>query len=100
MGPFRAAIAEYLWMQTYKNKTVLNAQYSNILSASNCSTLTCLRSLSEEALTNAIDASYEVGYPQGFIHMETFTTVPQLTAESSETFLSENSKQEISPRSR
>ncbi|THW24620.1 hypothetical protein D6D23_05100 [Aureobasidium pullulans] len=33
--------------------------------ASNCSTLTCLRSLSEEALTNAIDASYEIGYAQG-----------------------------------
>ncbi|THY81075.1 hypothetical protein D6C95_09241 [Aureobasidium pullulans] len=52
-------------MQSYKKKTVLNAQYSDILSASNCSTLTCLRSLSEEALTNAIDASYEIGYAQG-----------------------------------
>ncbi|KAL2028493.1 hypothetical protein VTO58DRAFT_109523 [Aureobasidium pullulans] len=35
-------------MQSYKKKTVLNAQ-----------------SLSEEALTNAIDASYEIGYAQG-----------------------------------
>lgn len=52
-------------MQSYKKKTVLNAQYSDILSASNCSTLTCLRSLSEEALTNAIDDSYEIGYTQG-----------------------------------
>ncbi|THZ26740.1 alpha/beta-hydrolase [Aureobasidium pullulans] len=63
--PSRAAIAESPWMQSCKKKTVLNAQYSDILSASNCSTLTCLRSLSEEALTNAIDASYEIGYAQG-----------------------------------
>ncbi|TIA13550.1 hypothetical protein D6C83_08404, partial [Aureobasidium pullulans] len=61
----RLRSGEVVQVVSYKKKTVLNAQYSDILSASNCSTLTCLRSLSEEALTNAIDASYESGYAQG-----------------------------------
>ncbi|KAI5199185.1 hypothetical protein E4T38_07115 [Aureobasidium subglaciale] len=51
--PFRA---------TYKNRTTLNAQYFDILSASNCSTLAYLRALSGPALKDVIDSSYEGGH--------------------------------------
>ena len=63
--PFRAAISEYPWWQTYKNDTILDAQFRELLAASNCTELNCLRNLSESDLANATQATYQSAYDSG-----------------------------------
>ncbi|RDW82841.1 hypothetical protein BP6252_03953 [Coleophoma cylindrospora] len=63
--PFRAAIAEYPWWQSYHNDTVLEAQYQQLLTTSKCSNLQCLRSLPEVDLANAIQRTFNLGYVAG-----------------------------------
>ncbi|EMC98112.1 hypothetical protein BAUCODRAFT_32113 [Baudoinia panamericana UAMH 10762] len=60
--PFRAAIAEYPWWQSYKNNTILEAQYREILTATNCSTLACLRNQSTATIVSGMQSSLDVGY--------------------------------------
>ncbi|KAK0261024.1 hypothetical protein B0A54_11791 [Friedmanniomyces endolithicus] len=60
--PFRAAIAEYPWWQSYKNNTILEAQYREMLAATNCSTLGCLRSQDSATLIAAMQTSLDVAY--------------------------------------
>ena len=60
--PFRAAIAEYPWWQPYHDNTILNSQYRDLLSASSCSNLQCLRSLNSSALQIASQQTYIDGY--------------------------------------
>jgi carboxylesterase type B len=55
--PFRAAIAEYPWWQSYKNNTVLEAQYRQMLIATGCESLACLRNKTTDSLINAMQAS-------------------------------------------
>ncbi|KAK5175704.1 uncharacterized protein LTR77_000843 [Saxophila tyrrhenica] len=55
--PFRAAIAEYPWWQSYKNNTILEAQYRQMLSATKCDNLACLRSQSTQSLIDAMQTS-------------------------------------------
>ncbi|OQO08698.1 hypothetical protein B0A48_06568 [Cryoendolithus antarcticus] len=62
--PFRAVVAEYPWWQPYHNNTILQNQYRNLLSASNCTTLACLRGLSTEALKTAGQKTYSDAYYQ------------------------------------
>ncbi|KAI5238920.1 hypothetical protein E4T43_07099 [Aureobasidium subglaciale] len=76
--PFRATIPEYPWMQTYKNRTTLNAQYFDILSATNCSTLACLRALSGPASKDAIGSSYESGYTKDLYAYDDFYYGPSV----------------------
>ncbi|OJJ07741.1 hypothetical protein ASPVEDRAFT_877842 [Aspergillus versicolor CBS 583.65] len=63
--PFRAAIAEYPWMQPYHNNTALQRQYNQLLSIANCSNIACLRGLSEEDLANAVNQTYYKAYAHG-----------------------------------
>lgn len=60
--PFRSVISEYPWWQSFKNDTVLEAQYQQLLSLTNCSTLDCLRSLDTQALKLASQAVYQVAF--------------------------------------
>jgi len=64
--PFRAAIAEYPWWQSYKNGTTLEAQYRQMLTATNCHDLSCIRSQSTETLINAMQSTLEVGFHEGW----------------------------------
>ncbi|KZT55321.1 alpha/beta-hydrolase, partial [Calocera cornea HHB12733] len=66
--PFRAVIAEYPWMQPFKNATTLEAQYRYLLTAAGCNDLACLRGLSIETLANATQLVYNDAYnaPGGY----------------------------------
>jgi len=64
--PFRAAIAEYPWWQSYKNGTVLEAQYRQLLTATNCRELSCIRSKSTETLIDAMQTTFRVGFAEGW----------------------------------
>jgi carboxylesterase type B len=60
--PFRAAIAEYPWWQSYKNNTILETQYQQMLKFSNCSSLACMRSQSSATLIAAMQSTLDDGY--------------------------------------
>lgn len=64
--PFRSAISEYPWWQSYKNGTVLQAQYRQMLAATACYDLACLRNQSAVALIGAMQATFDVGFNQGW----------------------------------
>lgn len=64
--PFRAAISEYPWWQSYKNGTVLQAQYRQMLAATACGDLTCLRSQTTDTLIGAMQATFDVGFKEGW----------------------------------
>ena len=51
--PYRAAMAEYPWWQTYLNASQLEVQYRGVLSAANCSDIACLRALPASDYNNA-----------------------------------------------
>ncbi|TKA46995.1 hypothetical protein B0A55_13053, partial [Friedmanniomyces simplex] len=48
--PFRAVISERPWVQTYHNNSVLEMQFREVLNATSCDGLACLRSLSADQL--------------------------------------------------
>lgn len=54
--PFRAAISDVTWWQMLPNTTQLAQQYNAVLSAANCSTINCLRSLSASEFYNVQQA--------------------------------------------
>ncbi|GAB7354424.1 hypothetical protein MBLNU459_g4915t1 [Dothideomycetes sp. NU459] len=60
--PFRAAIAEYPWWQPYHNDTILEDQYRQVLTASGCVDLSCLRLLNATTLDLASQAAMVAGY--------------------------------------
>ncbi|KAF2720716.1 alpha/beta-hydrolase [Polychaeton citri CBS 116435] len=60
--PFRAAISEYPWWQSFKNDSALEAQYRNLLDAAHCNSLDCLRNLDEHALKLATESTYARAY--------------------------------------
>ncbi|KAL9094046.1 MAG: hypothetical protein Q9165_003716 [Trypethelium subeluteriae] len=60
--PFRAVVAEYPWWQPFHNNSILEDQYQELLTASGCNDLTCLRGLSEDDLKNATQQTYTAGY--------------------------------------
>ena len=64
--PFRAAIPEYPWWQSYKNGTTLEAQYRQMLTATNCNDLACLRTQNTGALIDAMQYTFRVGYTEGW----------------------------------
>ncbi|EJU06449.1 alpha/beta-hydrolase [Dacryopinax primogenitus] len=64
--PFRAAIAaEYPWWQPYKNDSALETQYRQLLTATGCSDLACLRALDETSLATASQEVYVQAYAAG-----------------------------------
>ncbi|KAJ9644670.1 Golgi apyrase [Coniosporium tulheliwenetii] len=56
---------EYPWWQPYHNDTILESQYRDLLSASNCTSLRCLRQLPYNTLATAIQSTYILGYQAG-----------------------------------
>lgn len=63
--PFRAAIAEYPWWQSYKNNTILETQYRQMLTSTNCDSLACLRGQSTQALIDSMQYSFNIGFTSG-----------------------------------
>lgn len=63
LPPFRAAIPEYPWWQPLMNASSQDIQYRQALNGANCTTLSCLRSLSTSALTTAQNTVLKQGYP-------------------------------------
>lgn len=63
--PYRAAIAEYPWWQSFHNTSVLEAQYRQMLAATKCLTLECLRSQTTQTLLEAMQTTLNVGYLEG-----------------------------------
>ncbi|UKZ61357.1 uncharacterized protein TrAtP1_002623 [Trichoderma atroviride] len=63
--PYRAAIAEFPWMQPYHDGNFLQEQYKFVLNASSCNDLACLRALSASELEKSITASYYTAYAAG-----------------------------------
>lgn len=64
--PFRSAVPEYAWWQSYKNGTVLQAQYRQMLAATACDDLACLRNQTTDALIGAMQATFDVGFNEGW----------------------------------
>lgn len=60
--PFRAAIAEYPWWQAYHNNTILETQYRQVLVATGCKNVECLRGQSSDSLINAAQATLDTGF--------------------------------------
>ncbi|KAF2244160.1 alpha/beta-hydrolase [Trematosphaeria pertusa] len=63
--PFRAAIADFPWWQQLLKEERLATQFGYLLTATNCSTLACLRHVTEDTLKAATQASYIKGYAEG-----------------------------------
>ena len=61
--PFSAAIAEYPWWQPFLNQSEQDTQLDTALTLSNCSTVTCLRSLSSSTLNTLDQAVNNATYP-------------------------------------
>lgn len=49
-APFRSAIVDYPWWQSFKPESYLEEQYQNVLNQANCSSIDCLRSLPTEKI--------------------------------------------------
>lgn len=62
---FRGAVSEFPWWQPYHDTPVLEAQYQQLLNASGCADLPCLRSLPEDKLANTTQTTYLLGAAQG-----------------------------------
>ncbi|KAF2157482.1 alpha/beta-hydrolase, partial [Myriangium duriaei CBS 260.36] len=60
--PFRAAISEFPWWQSYHNDTILEIQYRELLSATKCTNLACLRSVSSSVLDAASESAEKTGF--------------------------------------
>ncbi|KAK5114101.1 hypothetical protein LTR62_002670 [Meristemomyces frigidus] len=72
--PFSAAIAEYPWWQPLLNASQQESQYYNTLRLSNCSSITCLRSLSSTELQKLNQQVQRAAYPSlvGFVGYGSF----------------------------
>jgi carboxylesterase type B len=54
--------SEFPWWQSFKPEAVAETQYEQILSASKCGDVACLRKLSTEDLTRAAQETYALGW--------------------------------------
>ncbi|KAJ5593683.1 carboxylesterase type B [Penicillium hordei] len=63
--PFRAAISEYPWWQSFHGEETIENQYRSLLQAAGCQSLSCLRNISSESLLNASLSSYGSAYMNG-----------------------------------
>ncbi|KAL6834309.1 Alpha/Beta hydrolase protein [Trichoderma sp. SZMC 28015] len=97
--PYRAAIVEYPWMPNMLNTSQLELQYRQVLTASKCINISCLRDLSAEEFNTAqqkvlasatyafgtfyfgptIDGINVQGLPSKETEAEHFATVPLMT---------------------
>ncbi|KAF2661107.1 alpha/beta-hydrolase [Lophiostoma macrostomum CBS 122681] len=63
--PFRAAMPEFPWWQQMLRKEQLNQQYQYLLESTNCTSMACMRGLSEGTLAAATQATYVQAYSEG-----------------------------------
>ena len=63
--PFRAAISEYPWWQSYKNDSTVEIQYRQFLAGADCDTLQCLRSQTTQTLVDAMQQTFSTGWTDG-----------------------------------
>lgn len=56
---------EYPWWQPFHSESILEVQFEDVLSATNCTDLVCLRSLESEILTNASRKVYQSAFEAG-----------------------------------
>jgi hypothetical protein len=53
---------EFPWWQPFKPEAVVEAQYDQLLRASKCADLACLRKLTADDLTRAAQETYNIGW--------------------------------------
>lgn len=70
------------WWQSYKNNTVLGAQYRQMLTATNCIDLSCLRQQDTQTLTDAMQYTFDVGFNSGFYGWGDFYYGPSVDHEA------------------
>ncbi|XTI86002.1 hypothetical protein V2W45_298722 [Cenococcum geophilum] len=80
--PFRAAVAEYPWWQSYSNDSLLEIQYSGLLSATNSTNLACFRSLPEDTLDTASQTIYTKVYVDGLYKYGSFYYGPSIDGDN------------------
>ncbi|TIA27512.1 hypothetical protein D6C78_11065, partial [Aureobasidium pullulans] len=64
--PFRAAIANFPWWQTFHNQTLYDLQYRNVLRTTGCGDLSCLRALPLQSLATALNQTFFSDYQKGY----------------------------------
>ncbi|KAF2115649.1 Alpha/Beta hydrolase protein [Lophiotrema nucula] len=77
--PFRTAIAQYPWWQRYSSEEQLRNQYQYLLETTNCTNLDCMKSLSEDKLADATQATFERGRIEGAYGYGTFFYGPYIS---------------------
>lgn len=55
--PFRSAIADFPWWQSFKPESYQEEQYQNVLKQSNCSSLDCLRGLPTDKIKELCEST-------------------------------------------
>lgn len=80
-APFRGAIPEFPWFQPYHNMSILDAQYNQLLEASGCTSLACLRGLSSIDLAIANQKTFAYGFLQGLYAFGDFYYGPAVDGE-------------------
>ncbi|KAF2865916.1 Alpha/Beta hydrolase protein [Massariosphaeria phaeospora] len=63
--PFRAVMAQFPWWQQYLREEQLSTQFTLLLSATNCTSLSCLRIVPEDDLKAASQSTYATAYANG-----------------------------------
>ncbi|TIA38171.1 hypothetical protein D6C78_04200 [Aureobasidium pullulans] len=72
------SVAKYPYWNNFPNETALETQYDLLRTASNCSTLACLRNLPAAALANATQTTYFAAYISGQYPYGEFYYVPTI----------------------
>jgi len=76
--PFRAAIAEYPWWQTFHNDAFVEEQYQLFMKSAGCPDLLCMRNISESALQAAAKQTYIDAYDKGYYGYGDFYWAPSV----------------------
>ena len=79
--PFRAAISEYPWWQSYKNDSILETQYRQLLDGANCDSLACLREQTTHTLIGAMQSTFNVGWSKRYYGWGDFYYGPSVDGE-------------------
>jgi len=80
--PFKAAVAEYPWWQSYSNDSLLEIQYSGLFSATNSTNLACFRSLPEDTLDTASQTIYTKVYVDDLYKYGSFYYGPSIHSDN------------------
>lgn len=73
--------SEFPGFLPFKDTEVINGQYQALLTATACSTMKCLRSLSEDALNSATKKAFAIGWAHGHYGYGDFWVTPTVDGE-------------------